>query len=253
MLRRSFRAHLARRGTLSQLDFFHAQIRQAVEQRVLSDSSQRQALHRTIADHLESLPSGDSLRDSELMVHLIAGDDRARAAHVYADLASPFSIPTAATEALAQHVVLGAKDHPNANAAWVTTLLTQPGLTGQQVANVGNRFNFDLQDALANMTNMATRQSLLQATQAAQQRLAESDPANAEWQRDLVVSFGMLGVLAVSQGILPEAQRLFGESLRIAQRLAESDPTNAAWQRDLSLSFEKLGDLATAQGNLPEA
>jgi len=33
-------------------------------------------------------------------------------------------------------------------------------------------------------------------------------------------------------GSLPEAQRLFGESLRIAQRLAESDPANAVWQAD---------------------
>ena len=38
---------------------------------------------------------------------------------------------------------------------------------------------------------------------------------------------------ATAQGNLPEAQRLFGESLRIRQRLAESDPANAAWQRDL--------------------
>ena len=38
---------------------------------------------------------------------------------------------------------------------------------------------------------------------------------------------------ATAQGNLPEAQRLFGEALRIRQRLAESDPANAAWQRDL--------------------
>ena len=253
VLRRSFRAHLARRGTLSQLNFFHAQMRQAVEQRVLSDSSRRKSLHRTIADHLESLPSGDSLRDSELMVHLIAGDDRARAAQVYAELPNPSSAHTAATQALAQYVMLGAKDDPNSKAAWVTTLLTQPGLTGQQVANLGNWFNFSLHDALANTADLATRQSLLQATRIAQQRLAESDPANAVWQRDLSVSFSKVGDLATAQGNLPEAQRLFGESLRIRQRLAESDPANAKWQRDLSVSFNKLGDLSMAQGNLPEA
>ena len=67
-------------------------------------------------------------------------------------------------------------------------------------------------------------------------KLAESDPANAAWQRDLSVSFNKLGDLARAQGNLPEAQRLFGEDLRIAQRLAESDPANAAWQRDLFYS-----------------
>ncbi len=84
-------------------------------------------------------------------------------------------------------------------------------------------------------------------------RLAESDPANAAWQRDLSVSLNKLGELAVAQGNLPEAQRLFGEALRIAQRLAESDPANAEWQRNLSVSLNKLGNLAVAQGNQPEA
>ena len=51
------------------------------------------------------------------------------------------------------------------------------------------------------------------------------------------VSLNKLGDLATAQGNLPEAQRLFGESLRIRQRLAESDPANAAWQRDLSYSY----------------
>ena len=73
------------------------------------------------------------------------------------------------------------------------------------------------------------------------------------WNRERSVCFSMLGNLAKAQGNLPEAQRLFGESLRIRQRLTESDPANAAWQRDLSVSFNKLGDLAKEQGNLPEA
>ena len=134
---------------------------------------------------------------------------------------------------MAQHVVLGAKDQPNANAAWVTTLLTQPDLTGQQVANLGNRFNFDLEDAFANMADLATRQSLLQAARSALHRLTESDPSNAEWQHHLTVSLGRLGALARAQGNLPEAGRLFGEMLRLAQRLAEFDPANAVCQLHL--------------------
>jgi len=96
-------------------------------------------------------------------------------------------------------------------------------------------------------------QTLLRQAEAIFRPLAESDPANAGWQRDLSVSLIKLGDLAMAQGNLPEAARLFGESLRIRQRLAESDSANAAWQRDLSVSLIKLGELATAQGNLPEA
>ena len=73
------------------------------------------------------------------------------------------------------------------------------------------------------------------------------------WQREQAVCFNRLGDLATAQGNLPEAQRLFGKSLRIAQRLADSDPGNAAWQSDLAVSLNKLGDLAKSQGNLPEA
>ena len=108
-------------------------------------------------------------------------------------------------------------------------------------------------DVMVAQGNLPEAQRLCGESLRIAQRLAESDPANAAWQRDLSVSFERLGNLATAQGNLPEAQRLFGESLRIPQRLSESDPANAAWQRDLSVSFIKLGDLATAQGNLPEA
>ncbi len=115
-------------------------------------------------------------------------------------------------------------------------------------ASAGN-----LSEKVKNYRSLPAAAALMATCHKIIERLAESDPANAAWQRDLSVSLDNLGELAVAQGNLPEAQRLFGESLRIAQRLAESDPANAAWQRDLSVSLIKLGDLAVAQGNLPEA
>ena len=63
----------------------------------------------------------------------------------------------------------------------------------------------------------------------------------------------MKGNLATAQGNLPEAQRLFGEALRIRQRLVESDPANAAWQRDLSVSYWKLANLCEGNAQAVEA
>ena len=63
------------------------------------------------------------------------------------------------------------------------------------------------------------------------------------------MSFNKLGDLATAQGNLPEAQRLFGESLRIAQRLAESDPANAAWQRDLWVSYWRVAKVLEQIGS----
>jgi tetratricopeptide (TPR) repeat protein len=85
------------------------------------------------------------------------------------------------------------------------------------------------------------------------ERLAASDPANAEWQRDLSVSLEKLGDLAVAQGDLAGALRNFTESKTIRERLAASDPANAAWQRDLSVSLNFLGNVSVAQGNLDDA
>ncbi len=110
-----------------------------------------------------------------------------------------------------------------------------------------------LAEKIASYRTLPVAGKFLAATHATIQRLAESDPGNAVWQRDLSVSLDKLGNLAVAQGNLPEAQRLFADSLRIRQRLAESDPGNAASQRDLWVSLIKVGDLALAKGNLPEA
>jgi tetratricopeptide (TPR) repeat protein len=100
--------------------------------------------------------------------------------------------------------------------------------------------------------NLPEAQRLFGESLRISQRLADSDPANAAWQRDLSMSFDRLGALATAQGNLPEAQQLFGESLRIRQRLAESDRANAEWQRDLWVSYWLLANV-TEQQDLPEA
>jgi tetratricopeptide (TPR) repeat protein len=84
-------------------------------------------------------------------------------------------------------------------------------------------------------------------------RLAKTDPGNADRQRDLSVSYNNIGDVLVAQGNLPEALRSFHDALAIRDRLAKVDPGNAGWQRDLSASFNRIGDVLVAQGNLPEA
>ena len=85
------------------------------------------------------------------------------------------------------------------------------------------------------------------------ERLAASDPTNAQWQRALSVSLNNLGDLAVAQGDLTGALHHFTESKIISERLATSDPANAPWQRGLSVSLIKLGNIAVAQGDLAGA
>jgi tetratricopeptide (TPR) repeat protein len=71
--------------------------------------------------------------------------------------------------------------------------------------------------------------------------------------RDLSVGQDERGDVFVAQGDLPEALRVYRDSLGIRNRLAKADPGNAFWQGDLSVSYDKIGNVLVAQGNLPEA
>jgi tetratricopeptide (TPR) repeat protein len=75
---------------------------------------------------------------------------------------------------------------------------------------------------------------------AIRERLAQTDPGNAGWQRDLSVSYNKIGDVLVAQGNLPEALKLFRDGLAIRDRLAQSDPSNAGWQFDLVASHWRL-------------
>jgi Flp pilus assembly protein TadD len=74
-------------------------------------------------------------------------------------------------------------------------------------------------------------------------RLAQADPGNAGWQRDLSVSYEKVGDVLVAQGNLPEALKAFRDSHNIFNRLAQADPGNAGWQGDLIVSYVKLAGI----------
>ena len=83
-------------------------------------------------------------------------------------------------------------------------------------------------------------------------RLAEADPNNAGWQRDLSVSLNKIGDVLVAQGNLAEALESYRASLAIADRLAEADPNNAGWQRDLALSYGRIAAIQAQQEELDQ-
>jgi tetratricopeptide (TPR) repeat protein len=84
-------------------------------------------------------------------------------------------------------------------------------------------------------------------------RLAEREPENSGWQRDVSVSLNKVGGVLLEQGNLEGARRAFEQDLEIAQRLAEREPENSGWQRDVSVSLERVGDVLFEQGNLEGA
>jgi tetratricopeptide (TPR) repeat protein len=84
-------------------------------------------------------------------------------------------------------------------------------------------------------------------------KLAAADPGNAEWQRDLSLSWNKLGDMRVAWGDLAGALAAYGAAKDIRDRLVAADPGNAGLQRDLSVSWGRLGGVRRARGDLAGA
>ena len=80
-------------------------------------------------------------------------------------------------------------------------------------------------------------------------RLSGAAPENADYARDLSVSYNKLGDLARSGGDPAAARRYYEDGLTIAKRLADAAPENADYARGLSISYDRLGDLARSGGD----
>jgi tetratricopeptide (TPR) repeat protein len=85
------------------------------------------------------------------------------------------------------------------------------------------------------------------------QTLANQDPGNTEWWRDLAFSYERIGDVLCDQGDLANALKNYRDSFKIRQTLANQDPGNADWQHNLAASYERIGDVLHDQGDLKGA
>ncbi len=246
-LRRSFRGHLAHRGGLLQWDFVHAQMRVAVALRYLPTEAERRRLNTVIANHLESIPRSDAMRQTELMVHLIGARDSSRAARLYADMGLLPEELAGATHALAAAVAVGQNSDPNASLEWVRELLQQTGLAPDTLGHLCHRFTFDLSNGLKE-ARLATRLALLRSASEALGRLVSFDPASAAWQRDWAVSHSLIGDLLVAQGDSGAALEAYREGCALFDRLLSKDSDNPLLQQDASIVYGHIGEALLSQG-----
>lgn len=83
--------------------------------------------------------------------------------------------------------------------------------------------------------------------------LTQRDTGNAEWQRELSVSYGCVGSVKQARGDLAGAAQAYQQGLDIMLALTQRAPGNAKWQRDLSVSYNQVGSVKQAQGDLAGA
>jgi tetratricopeptide (TPR) repeat protein len=79
------------------------------------------------------------------------------------------------------------------------------------------------------------------------------DGRNADWWRDLGVSYEAVGGVFARQHKLDQALFAFRKRLEIAQALADRLPDNTRFQRDLSVANNKVADMLLAQGKAEDA
>ena len=135
-LRRTFRAHVVRNGTQGQWDFAHSQMREAVQQRYLTDARKTTGLHARVASHLEGLPSEDPLRQGETMVHFIAAADQQHAARYYANALQPAELE-GANRALIDWL---REDSTGAHLTWLKSLLEPGKVPHEALGRIAGRF-----------------------------------------------------------------------------------------------------------------
>jgi len=254
-LRRGFRAHLDQRGAFQQWDFAHAQMREAVFRRYLSEPNRIQEVHRAIADHLWELDAADPLRQAELMFHLIGADDPARAAQVYASWTEgdAFADETAAaglasaTRTLAEHILAGATQESNPGLTWVLALPDHVTSPTERFC-ICHRFLFGLLNALENDAPLALRERVAARCLAVLQKLVTEEPQNPLYRRELAACCSKLGDFYRAQGRTDVALRAYQLDLDISRRLAAEYADNAELQHDLALSSSKLGDIYQSLG-----
>ena len=80
--------------------------------------------------------------------------------------------------------------------------------------------------------------------------LAQADPGNAGWQRDLSVATTRSATCWWRRATCAAALTSYQRRARDQRDAGAADPGNAGWQRDLSVSHDKIGDVLVAQGDL---
>ena len=126
-----------------------------------------------------------------------------------------------------------------------------PRLNGEQIS-VG-RVAVSLAELLLRRGDIGSATKCAIAAVRLSESQAASAPENADYARDLSVSYERMGDLFRALGDGVEARKFYEQALEVRQRLSASAPENADYASDLSVSYNKMGDLFRALGDGVEA
>jgi hypothetical protein len=91
--------------------------------------------------------------------------------------------------------------------------------------------------------DLAAALTSYRASLAIRERLAQADPGNAGWQRDLALSHCRVAVIDVRQGRRDDALSAFRQGRDIIWQLVQRSPDNATLPRDLAWFENQIASL----------
>ena len=243
-LRRSFRAHLSRRGALVEWDFFHMQMREAVGSRYFGDVAEERRIHRVLSDHFESLRREDPLREREVMFHLLRCDRQPRAARYYAGGLSEGEL-AGSTDALASFVLERGGEEATPALGFLAAWFRPAELPRTLRLGLCQKLLAFLQPALVGRgVSFAILVELIRSVQEALPALGRLGPLALE--PELFVVEGSLGDSCLAQGNTNEALRAYLAALAIAKSMARRNPDSHGVERQLAVSYERIGETHAA-------
>src|ERR1019366_527264 len=192
-------------------------------------------LHAMIAAHLLGLASDDPLRQSETMVHLLASENWARAAHYYGgDLVA--GELQGATQVLISTALTPGRDDADSGLARVLRLLDATATDASYREYAAQRLLYYVFDALRTRAPLDLQEALARRIAAYFDALMTSDPdLQARFGVHRAASHARLGQVQEARGRLAEAEASIRRSNAIGERLTRDHPDVPEWQRDRSV------------------
>jgi tetratricopeptide (TPR) repeat protein len=246
-VRRGFRGHFIQRGAWEQWNFSHAQMREAVAERGLRTKKKRSKLHRLAANHLETLPVDDPVRESELMFHLLGSGNNSRTARYYGGPLSDGEVK-GASRALADLILSYEEMPPNPAVGLVAEFFERIKAQPERHKQMCLRLVMSL-DPMLRDARPETRRALLSVARQGLERWTRDEPDHPEGEALLRAVHQGLGDLWQISGDSGEALEAYRHMQHLAEQTLERRRGDSGALQDLATSLQKIGDGLARRGD----
>ena len=243
-VRRYLRAHIVQRGDQGLWCFTHLQMRDAVLRRLDQNEKSLIRFHSLLADHFESLPANDPLRQSETMVHIIGAHDKVRGARYYGGDIGNGEL-TGASMALVQSIL-------EQSVEFTSSLLEQP-LDEPSSFKLFYRVLHSLNDFLKNTVSMNDQMVLLGKVEKEMCDLNITNDSKIDWKLLYTECKIAKGDLSFQLADINAARLQYQAALSLLEKLFSSKPSSPWYNHLLGMCYQRIGDALFEQQHFPGA